>query len=77
MGAPLFLIQIVEAASNHAIALIPGGGPLEAELVELCVAHIIPKGVGLFRTSAHVEADIRAGIREAIMGLKDQTRFVV
>ncbi len=74
-GQPLFLIQIVRT-EDGAVATLPGGGPLEANLIELIVSHIIPKGVGLFRTSHHVEKDIRDGIKDAIMSMKQQTAYI-
>jgi hypothetical protein len=76
--APLFLLQIVENETpQRLVAQIPGGGPLEADLIELCTSHIMSKGVGVMRTEAHVEADIRAGLKEAIYSLKEQTKFLV
>jgi hypothetical protein len=77
MGAPVFLLQIVENDSQRKIAQIPGGGPLEADLIELCVTSIMARGVGVLRGEAHVEQDIRIGMQEALMSLKDQTRFLV
>jgi hypothetical protein len=77
MASPLFLLQIIEAGGNRVVAQVPGGGALEAEIIELCTRAIVARGVGLFKTSAHVEQDIRDGIAEAIMGLKDQTRYIV
>lgn len=77
MGAPLFLLQIVESQGNKVVAQVPGGGALEAELIDICTRAIVVRGVGLFRTEAHVEQDIRDGIAAAITGLKDQTRFLV
>lgn len=77
MGSPLFLLQIVEAGGNRVVASVPGGGTLEVDLIDACARAIVARGVGVFRTTAHVEKDIRDGIAEAIMGLKDQTRFIV
>lgn len=76
LGNPLFLLQIVDA-SRRVVACVPGGGELETDLIEHCVRTILAKGVGIGRTSAHVEQDIRDGIREALQSLKDQTRFLV
>ena len=72
-GHPIFLLQIVHATDHSVVATIPGGGALEADLIDLCTRHIMAKGVGFFRGEAHVEADIRAGLAEAIMALKVQT----
>jgi hypothetical protein len=77
LANPLFLLQIVEVGGPRAVAQIPGGGALEADLIDICTRTILSKGVGLFKTEAHVEQDIRDGLAEAIMGLKAQTRFIV
>jgi hypothetical protein len=69
------LLQIVYP--DGTVVRLPAGGPLEAEMVDLLTRTIMAKGVGLFRSEAHVEQDIRSGIRDALMGLKHQTRFVV
>lgn len=78
MGAPLFLLKIVHADANETLAVMPGGGPLEADLVESvvkgildteviedCVAQILARGVR-FRTQDHIEQDIRDGITEVL-----------
>ncbi len=70
-NAPLFYLQIIDA--DGVVAQMPGGGPLELALIESCVSAIVARGVGVGRTSAHVAADIRAGIAEALMSLKRQT----
>jgi len=71
---PLYFLQIVDR--QGIVARIPGGGSLEADLTSLITQHIMSRGVGFLKSSAHVEQDIRDGIREAIMGLKMQTRFI-
>lgn len=76
MSTPLFHIAIV-SAHDGIVAKIPGGGELETDLIELIVQHILAKGVGLFKSKKHVEQDIREGVKQAIMGLKAQTRFIV
>lgn len=78
MGSPLFLLKIVHADANETLAVLPGGGPLEADLVESCVTgvldtkviedcvqQILDKGVR-FRTQEHIEQDIRDGITEVL-----------
>lgn len=75
IGRPLFLLQIVDT-EDGATARIPGGGPLEANLTELIVSHVMNKGV-VFKTRKHIEADIREGVRDAIMSMKEQTRLIV
>lgn len=71
IGRPLFLIQIVRT-EDGAVATIPGGGPLEANLTTLITSHIMSKGVVL-KLRKHIENDIREGIRDAIMSMKEQT----
>ena len=77
MGEAIFLLQIVEAQSPHPVVRIPGGGPLERDLITACTAAIVEKGVGLFRTEARVKQAILEGLTETIAALKQETRFVV
>lgn len=77
MGESVFLLQIVENNPSRTVATIPAGGPLEADIIELCVKEIVSRGVGLFRSESHVTQDIRDGIRAAFLAIKDQTRFIV
>lgn len=72
IGRPRFLIQIVDT-EDGATARIPGGGALEANLVELIVTHVMNKGV-TWKPWKHVESDIREGVRDAIMSMKEQTK---
>ena len=75
MSAPLFYLQIVDR--RGVVAHLPGGGPLEADLIDLCVKQILTHPVGVFRTQAAVERAIREGIHEAILSLKQQTAHLV
>lgn len=75
IGRPLFLLQIVDT-EDGATARIPGGGPLEANLTELIVTHVLNKGVS-WKSRKHVEEDIRQGVRDAIMSMKEQTKLLV
>jgi hypothetical protein len=74
-GHPLFLLQIVDAETG-VVARLPGGGALEADLVDLIVREVVRRGVGWFRSTAHVEQDIKDGTTAAIYSLKDHTRFL-
>lgn len=78
MGEPVFLLQIVRNDNQQTLAVLPGGGPLEADLVESCVVgildtnvvddcvtQILDKGVR-FRSQDHIEQDIRDGITEVL-----------
>lgn len=64
-----FLLQIVDKTSGKVVQFEPGKS-VEIDLVEDCVKRILTKGVGLLKTEAHVEQDIRDGISEAIKNLK-------
>lgn len=77
MSNPLFLLQIVEASAPHVVVRLPAGGRLERDLVEACTRAIVSKGVGFFRTEAHVRQAIAEGITEAIRALKQDTTQVV
>lgn len=68
---PLFWLQIVDG--DGVVARLPGGGHLEAQLIDLIANTIVAKGVGLMRTEANVEQKIREGTQEAIMSLKRKT----
>lgn len=68
-----FLLQIVSVDPPHVVARLPAGDALERALIEHLASHIIARGVGVFKTEAHVRADILAGIETAIMELKAQT----
>ena len=59
-GGPLEL-DLVRALAQ---ALGTRGVRLDQDLVAACRAAILARGVGLFRTQAHVAADIDAGLYE-------------
>jgi hypothetical protein len=74
-AGPVFLLQIVHVPDGET-ARFPGGGPLEANLVDLLTKHIMAKGLS-FKTNAHIEKDVREGISEGIMSLKAETAKIV
>jgi hypothetical protein len=76
MSAPVFLLQIV-SAKDGTVATLPAGGPLERDLVQCCTAAIVKRGVGVFRSEAHVRQAIAEGIAEALLDLKRETRGIV
>ena len=47
---------------------------LARDVVDACVAAILAKGVGFFRSSTHVEADVRAGLAETLQPPDDTLR---
>lgn len=72
----MFYLQIVDRDGQ--VATLPGGGRLEADLVELCVRSIAAtQSLGYFVSQAAVEQAIRTGLVEAIRSLKRQTRELV
>lgn len=68
---PMFWLQIVD--KNGVVAKLPGGGALEAEIIDLIANTVIAKGVGFMKTQTEVERKIREGTQEAIMSLKRKT----
>lgn len=72
---PVFVLKIVHTETGN-VAHLPAGGALEADLINLCTAHIVAKGVGLFRSEKHVKQSIHDGIKDAIMSLKEQTKHI-
>ncbi len=66
----LFLLQIVHTAEPHKVVRLPAGGALERDLIADCTKAIVKRGVGVFRTEAHVMQAIADGITEAINSLK-------
>lgn len=74
MSKPLFLLQIVKAEEPHVVVRLPGGGPLERDLISAFTDAIVQRGVGLLKTERQVKAAIAAGITDAIRELKFDTR---
>lgn len=72
---PVFFLQIVD--KDGQVAHLPGGGPLEVNLIDLVTKMILTKGVGLLKTQSQVESAIRAGFNEVLTGLKNQTISLV
>lgn len=66
-------MQIVDVSTGEVVQWEPGRS-VEVDLVEDCLARILKRGVGFFRTSTHVEDDIRAGLLEALLELKKKVR---
>lgn len=71
--ASRYLLQIVDRQSGNVVQFEPG---LQAEkdFVADCVKRVVELGVGLLKTEAHVEQDVRTGIELAILDLKAQVR---
>lgn len=74
----MFLLQIVKAEPPYeVVARVPGGGPLERQLIDHCVAIISKRRLGWFTSEAKVKQAISEGMAEAILDLKNDTRYVV
>jgi hypothetical protein len=76
MSEPLFLIQIVHVGSE-VVAKMPGGGRLEADFIDLVVAHIKKKNNGYLVSGAQVEQNVKEGIVDAINSLKARAHFAL
>jgi hypothetical protein len=72
----VYLLQVVEAREpfREVLARFPAAGPAELDLIQgitdAVIADatpaIVEKGVGVFKTEAHVRAAIDAGLRESV-----------
>lgn len=65
-------LQIVYDGEDGGVVKFPAGGPVEMDLIDMITRKVISKGVA-FKTSSHVEADIRDGVREALYDFKALT----
>jgi hypothetical protein len=68
-----YLMQVLDRKTGEVVQFEPGLS-VEREFVDDCVAKIVSLGVGFFRTSAHVEQDVRDGIEQVIHELKAKVR---
>lgn len=68
-----YLMQIVDRQTEQVVSFEPGQR-VEKDFVDDCVSRTIAKGVGVGRSAAHVEQDMRQGIEEAIHDLKSRVR---
>lgn len=75
MATPPFMLQIVD--QDGVVIRTAAGGRHEVDFISSCVDKIMPLGVGVFKTSKHVEADIRQGIKDAIHAIKVKNPFDV
>ena len=67
----IFWLQITDK-NGHVIELVPGGR-LEVEFVAACAEAICRQGVGLFKTTKHVQSAVTTGITEVLYRLKQRT----
>lgn len=66
-----YRIQIVAKDNMRVLAWAPGL-EMERDLVEEICRRVEAKGVGAFRSSAHVIEDVRSAIQELLLDLKRQ-----
>ena len=69
---PVLYLQLAD--KNGIVARYRAGGEAERDFIDACTLAIVRRGVGVFRTEAHVAQDIRDGIAEAILSLKKTAR---
>lgn len=60
----LRVLYTLRSADGRLVAFV------ERDLADLLLAHILPKGVGVFKTQAQVETVIRQGVAEAFDALR-------
>ena len=65
-----YVVQIVHKASKQVVKSWDPGLLVEKEFEQEIVARVREKGVGVFRTEAHVLRDVREAIREVLYELK-------
>jgi hypothetical protein len=66
-----FRVHILDTETGAEAALLPGGRG-ERDLVDAVLAAIVKRGVGIFRTEAHVAQAIQEGMQEALFALKSE-----
>jgi len=71
MSEPVFKLQLVYP--DGTALTFEAGTRFERDLVESIKTAIMERGVGFWRTEAHVEKDVVEGIRAAILDLKRET----
>lgn len=71
----LFLLQIVDASTPHRVIRLPGGDRLERDLRESLKQAVLARGVGWFRSEAHVARALDEALEEVIDGLKRDSRY--
>ncbi len=65
-------IQLVDRLTGDVVTF-PGGSKAEADLVALIRDAVVARGVGVFRTSAHVAADVEDAVRSVFYDFKMRT----
>lgn len=67
-----WLIQVVHAKTGEVCHSWLPGLAVERQFIEEIVNRTVSKGVGMWRTSAHVAEDVRSAVKELLYDLKSQ-----
>ena len=67
-------MQVVVRGTNKVVARWPPGDDEERDLVAAIAAGVRAKGVGVFRTEAHVVAAVEGVVRDALLSVKRQVK---
>jgi hypothetical protein len=69
-----YVLQVARKTTGEVVASWPPGRETEKDFVTAICERVDAKGVGVGHTSAHVVADVRAALEEAIFEVKAQVR---
>lgn len=72
---PVFRLKLVYPDGSELV--FDGGGAFEREIITVCREAVMKRGVGMWRTEAHVSRAITEGIAEALMSLKRESLRVL
>lgn len=70
-----YRLQILDPEGEVAATWVPGSSS-EVELIQTIADKVVEKGVGVFRTEAHVRADVVTAIAEVLYALKARVQPV-
>ena len=74
MAASDYELQVVRRGNKQVVARWPPGLADEHDLVEEIVGHVRARGVGVFKTEAHVLQAVRDSIEQGLRALKSRIR---
>ncbi len=66
-----YVIQVVHKETGRVVEWAPGLQVERQLVIDLC-NRVAAKGVGVFRTTAHVVADVRVALQELLYELKSE-----
>lgn len=64
-----FLLRVLDSTDGSYVEWAPGRPIERVFVVDLC-NRVVAKGVGIFRSSAHVRADVEVAVTELLLDLK-------